>query len=420
MNDKKGRLLLVDDEGGILNALKRIFIAEGYHIHTAFNGTEGVQILEQYPGIDIIISDMRMPGMDGAEFLKIAAQRWPYIKRVLLTGYADINSAITAINEGKIDYYISKPWKNEEIISIINNALANKRLRDENRELHHLLTEQNKELKALNNHLEERVKERTVELHKSYQELQDTHAAAVQIFLAMQELHEGVHKGYCRCVANEAKLVAQALQLKDKEIQNLYLAAMLHNIGKNGLSPHIRSKPFSTLTLREYKDFIQYPLIGSTVLAAFPSLKETANIILHHRERFDGRGYPNHLKGEEIPIGSRILALVVDYNELQHGLIEPHNYHAKWAIRYIKENFERYDPQVLSAFMSIINSTSEDHAALTEEILTPDQLLPGMVLSRELISKNGFVFLIKGYKLTPEVIDKINLLENVVVHVQRP
>jgi len=419
MDDEKGTLLLVDDEGGILNALKRIFMAEGYQIHTALNGTEGVQLLEQHSDIDIIISDMRMPGMDGAEFLKIAAQRWPNIKRILLTGYADINSAIAAINEGKIDYYISKPWKNDEIISIVNNALDNKRLYDENRELQKLLSHQNEELKILNNHLEEKVKERSIELYNSYKELQETHSSAVQVFLAMQELHEGVHKGYCRCVAGQAKLLAQALKLNDKEVQTIYLAAMLHNLGKNGLPPHIRFKPFNKLTLREYNDFIQYPLLGSTVLAAFPSLKEVANIILHHRERYDGRGYPHHLKGENIPIGSRILSIVVDYNELQHGLIEPYNYHAKWALRYIREHFERYDPQILPVFMNVITNIPGEHASLTEEILTPDQLEPGMVLSRELISKNGFVFLIKGYKLTPEVIDKINLLDNIVVHVQK-
>ena len=419
MNKENGTLLLVDDEKGILNALKRIFMAEGYQIYTASNGSDGVQLLEEHAEIDVIISDMRMPGMNGSEFLKIAAQRWPAIKRILLTGYADIHSAIIAINEGKIDYYISKPWNNEELISIVNHALDNKRLYDENRGLQLLLSHQNEELKILNNHLEEKVKERTIELSNSYRELQETHASAVQVFLGMQELHEGVHKGYCRCVANQAQVIAQELQLNDKEIRAIYLAAMLHNLGKHGLPPHIRFKPFSKLTLREYNDFIRYPILGSTVLSAFPSLSAVTNIILHHRERYDGRGYPHHLQGSDIPIGSRILSIVVDYNELQHGLIEPYNYHAKWAVRYMKEYSERYDPQLLEIFMRTIDTIPEEQASLTEEVLTPDQLKPGMVLSRELISKNGFVFLIKGYKLTPEVIDKISLLDNIMVHVQK-
>jgi response regulator RpfG family c-di-GMP phosphodiesterase len=415
----KGILLLVDDELSILNALKRIFIAQGYTVHTADNGLGGIAVLEQQPSIDIIISDMRMPGMSGAEFLKIAADRWPNTKRILLTGYADINSAISAINEGRINYYISKPWKNDELVSIINNALDNKRLRDQNHELQQLLSQQNEELKTLNNNLEEKVKERSVELYKSYNELQETHAAAVQVFLSMQELHEGRYKGYCRGVATQAKLLAQAMNLGEKEVQSIYLAAMLHNLGKNGLPATIMSKPFNQLTLKEHKAFIQYPILGSTVLSAFPSLKEVANIILHHRERFDGHGYPHGLKDYKIPFGARILSIVVDYNELQYGLIDPNKYHAKLALKYIHDHFERYDPKILSAFMDTIVALPDEQFSLTEEVYTSDQLKPGMILSRELVSKNGFVFLIKGYQLTSEVIDKIKLLDNIVVYVHK-
>lgn len=419
MAKTKGILLLVDDEASILNALKRIFLAETYQVYTASSGPEGLKILEQYPTTDIIISDMRMPVMDGAEFLKIAAERWPNIKRILLTGYADINSAISAINEGKIDYYISKPWKNDEIVSVINKALDNKRLKDQNQDLQKLLGYQNEELRVLNNNLEEKVKERTVELYQSYKELQETHSAAIQVFLSMQELHEGNYKGYCRGVATQAKLLAQTMKLSEKEVQTIYLSAMLHNLGKKGLPLNIMFKPYNKMTIKEHKAFVQYPILGSTVLAAFPSLKEVTKIILHHRERYDGRGYPYGLKGETIPLGARILAIVVDYNELQYGLIDPHKYHAKLALNYLNDHFERYDPRILPVFIKMINSLPEEQTSLTEEVLTPDQLKPGMILSKPLMSKTGFVFLIKGYALTQEVIEKIKLLDNIVVYIHK-
>lgn len=412
-----GTLLLVDDEVSILNALKRIFLAEDYEVHTASSGPEGLKILE-HQTIDVIISDMRMPVMSGAEFFKIAAERWPTTKRILLTGYSDINSAISAINEGKIDYYISKPWKNDEFISIIKKAVDNKRLKEQNLELQDLLRKQNEELRILNNNLEDKVKGRTEELYHSYKELQEAHAAAIQIFLSMQEFNEGVYKGYCRGVATQARLLAQALKLSDKEVQTIYLAAMLHNLGKKGLPDAIMYKPFTKLTLKEHKAFIQYPILGSTVLSAFPSLKEASNIILHHRERYDGRGYPDGLKGQAIPIGARILGIVVDYNELQYGLIDTNKYYAKFALKYLNEHFERYDPKILPVFINLIHSLREEYNSLTEEELTPDQLEPGMVLSRELI-QNGFVFLIKGYTLTHEVIEKMRLLDNIIVYVQK-
>ena len=412
-----GTLLLVDDEVSILNTLKRLFISEGYKVHVASSGLDGLEMLEKQPSIDLIISDMRMPGMTGSEFLKIAAERFAETKRFLLTGYADINSAVSAINEGKIDYYISKPWQNDHLLSIVKNALENKQLHDLNRELQKLIGTQNEELKVLNNRLEEKVKERTIELYDSYEELQETHDSAVQVILAMQELHEGSYKGYCRCVATQAKLLAQALNLKDKEVQTIYLAAMLHNLGKQGLSSEIIFKPFNILTVLEHEEFIQYPVLGSTVLSAFPSLQEVSNIILSHRERYNGEGYPHGLKAKAIPIGARILGIVVDYNELQHGLIDSNKYHAKLALKYLNDHSKSYDPKILAVFNEVLSNTPDEQASLTEEELTPDQLEPGMVLSRELISNNGFVFLIKGYKLTAEVIDKIKLLENIVVSV---
>ena len=413
----KGTLLLVDDEVSILNALKRIFQAEGYDVNTASSGPEGLKILEHNP-TDIIISDMRMPVMSGAEFFRIAAERWPTTKRILLTGYSDINSAISAINEGKIDYYISKPWENDDFISIIKKALDNKRLKEQNSELQALLQKQNEELKVLNNNLEEKVKERTEELYQSFKELQENHAAAIQVFLSMQEFNEGIYKGYCRGVATQAKLLAQASKLSDKEVQTIYLAAMMHNLGKKGLADNIIYKPFTRLTLKEHRAYIQYPILGSTILSAFPSLKEASNIILHHRERYDGRGYPDGLKGQKIPLGARILAIVVDYNELQYGLIDPQKYYAKFALKYVNDHFERYDPKILPVFINLINSLRIEHSLLTEEEFTPDQLEPGMILSRELV-QNGFVFLIKGYTLTHEVIEKMRLLDNIVVFVQK-
>ncbi len=316
MEDKKGTLLIVDDEISILNALKRTFNRSGYKTVTANSAVEGLEILAQFP-IDIIISDMRMPEMDGAEFLKIAAQHWPDTKRILLTGYADIDSAISAVNHGRIDYYIAKPWDREGIINIVNTVLTTKRLKEQNESLQKIILQRNEELELLNSVLEEKVKERTLELHnrlielrETHGELKETHDAAIEVFLSMQELHEGTVKGYCRSVASMTELLAKALGLTDREVHSLYLTAMLHNVGKWGLPAQLSIKPFSKLTTKEYQEFIQYPLISSTVLSAFPSLKDVASIILHHRERYDGSGYPDHLQGEDISLGHAFCQLL--------------------------------------------------------------------------------------------------------------
>jgi response regulator RpfG family c-di-GMP phosphodiesterase len=420
MKNDKGNLLVVDDEANILSALKRIFVAEQFHVETAQSGIDALKILKNKKSkIDIIISDMRMPIMDGAEFLKNATELCSEAKRILLTGYADINSAISAINQGKIDYYISKPWKNEDLIHIVTNLLENKRLKENNNKLQKLLTKQNKELKLLNAHLEDKVIERTLEVRQSYQELQETHDAAIQVMLSIQELNEGEYKGYCRGVATQAKLLAQKLKLGQKEVEAVYLAAMLHNLGKHALPNAIMFKSFTQLKIKEHAEFIQYPILGATALAAFPALKAASQIILNHRECYDGSGYPNSLKSKKIPLGARILGVVVDYNELQRGLFDGHHYHAKLALKYLSDHQNRYDPKILSTFIALLGSLPESDSGLDEDALTADELQAGMVLSRSLISNNGFVFLIKGYKLTNEIIEHLKRLENAIVYVEK-
>jgi response regulator receiver modulated metal dependent phosphohydrolase len=115
-------LLFVDDEPNVLKALRRLFRGAEYQVYMAEGGADGLEILAQHP-IDLIISDMRMPQMDGAEFLTRAAERWPNIVRILLTGYADIESTIAAVNKGKIYSYCSKPWEDNELKILVNNAL---------------------------------------------------------------------------------------------------------------------------------------------------------------------------------------------------------------------------------------------------------------------------------------------------------
>ena len=120
-------LLFVDDEPGILSSLRRLFRPHGYRIFIAEGGAAGLEILEKEQ-IDLVISDMRMPEMDGAAFLKEVRNRWPKVMRILLTGYADITSTVAAINQGEIYRYISKPWDDNEIVTIVREAIERQNL----------------------------------------------------------------------------------------------------------------------------------------------------------------------------------------------------------------------------------------------------------------------------------------------------
>ncbi|MEM7431065.1 MAG: response regulator [Pseudomonadota bacterium] len=124
----RANILFVDDEQPILKSLKRLMRQTGHTIHIAESGNQGLQVLEQQ-NIDVVVSDMRMPQMDGAVFLAEVAQRWPDTVRMLLTGYAELSSAIEAINNGAISRYLTKPWQDEDLVLCIQQAVENKRLK---------------------------------------------------------------------------------------------------------------------------------------------------------------------------------------------------------------------------------------------------------------------------------------------------
>ncbi len=416
MFDKTGQLLFVDDEPGIINPLKIIFERKGYKVFTATSGHDGIKILT-HNQIDVIISDMNMPQMNGADFLRIVAERYPDSKRILLTGYADIDLTISAINDGKIDYYIAKPWNGEHLINTISSCYENKILKDKNRELQQLIIKQNLELKLANENLEDKVQHRTAELQHSNQKFKAIHNAAIQVFFSIQELHEGPYKGYSRNVATYAKLMAKTLLLPENQIQKIYLAAMLHYLGKSGLSANIMFKPYELLTACELDEYIQYPILGATVLSAFPSLKEVANIILFHRERYNGKGFPHNLVGEEIPLAARILSLAVTYSELRYGLLFKEKYQYDEALQFISEHSEYFDPKLVPLFISIITQLSDENIVLSEIALDKHKLKPGMVLSRDLIAGNGLVLLAKGYTLTQNLIDKIKIINMGAIYI---
>ncbi|MCD6570076.1 MAG: response regulator [Deltaproteobacteria bacterium] len=162
--DEQIKILCVDDEENVLRALKRLFLDDDYEILTCTSGNEGLEILEGTAPIQVIISDYRMPGMDGVDFLKEVRKKWPDTVRIVLSGYADTASVVSAINEGHIYKFIPKPWNNDELKVTIANAIERYFLRQKNIKLTFELKQKNEELKDINANLEELVSERTSEL----------------------------------------------------------------------------------------------------------------------------------------------------------------------------------------------------------------------------------------------------------------
>ncbi len=415
-------LLLVDDEPNILSALKRLFRRNGHTIHTAESGAEGLKILQQQP-VDLIISDMRMPEMNGAEFLEQAAKINPNAVRLLLTGYSDINATIEAINKGKIYGYISKPWNETELNLTVNQALEQKALRDERDRLQKLTQKQNAELKQLNATLEDKVRQRTKQLRLAHKRLKESYFASIPVFASLVRLREeGSAEGHSKRVADHARAVAEKLGLDSDQVRDIYFAGLLHDIGKITLPDDIAGKSEGEMSFPERDRYRKHTQTAESILMTLEPLQNSAHIIAAVHEQFNGKGYPRGLKGEDIPLGARILAIANDYDKLLHGQLLGEKLSAVDAIAWMRES-PRYDPYLLTEFIQVLENEGETEGSVRELRLRPEQLKEGMILSRNLLNSDGMLLLAKGYVLREPMLSRIQQFarqegEHFVIHVE--
>jgi len=399
-------LLFVDDEQNILSSLKRLFRSTGHNILTAISGAEALVILEKEE-VDLIVSDMRMPGMDGAMLLAQVASNYPDVVRILLTGYADMDSTIRAVNEGHIYRYISKPWEDNDIKITVQKALETKHLQIERDRLLELTRKQNEALKDLNQNLEKKVEERTEELKVAHESLRKSYFSSIKTFSNLIELREGAVSGHSKRVAESAQKVALKLGLDKEQIQQVFFAALLHDIGKICLSDELIRKPFNSLAPMDKKVVAKHPVLGDALLMSFGPLHDAAKMIRSHHEYLDGSGYPDRLKDDAIPLGAKILAVVNDYDALQNGGIVPKRLPPEEARQYLISNRGRlYDADVVDAFVGK-DSVDEMPARTPEAKIDVKDLKVGMVLSRDLVTKGGILVLSEGYILDEGLIEKI-------------
>ncbi len=416
-DEKLPTILCVDDEPNILASLRRLFRAKGFQVHVAEGGQAALALLESET-VDLVISDMRMPEMDGAQFLAQVRARWPDTVRLLLTGHSDISAIIDAINRGEIYRYITKPWDDHDIVLIVRQALERKALELEKKRLEALTLRQNEKLKALNASLEAKVEARTAELRVANESLQSANEklktnfiTSIKVFSTLIEMRGGKLAGHSRRVADLSRRIALKLQLDSRQVQEIFVAGLLHEIGKVGFADELLSTPVAMMKPPQMEAYRKHAAQAEQLLLPLQDLRAASEIISAQFERFDGTGFPQQLSADAIPIGTRILTLASDYDSMQIGTLTPSHLSPEEArIIIVHSSGKRYDPEVVNAFVDLLSDTSRKQAEKerpAEIALPARELQVGMVLSRDLITPSGLLMLSAEHVLDERIISRI-------------
>lgn len=412
------KILFVDDEENVLKSLKRLFMdEESFEIFTATSGEAGLKVISDNTDIALIVSDQRMPQMPGIEFLEKSREIVPDAIRILLTGYADGQAAIDAINKAAAHSYISKPWDDSELLSIIRASVSRYALKKENERLTALVRKQNAKIKKWNAELGHKVQEQTIELTEKNKKLdalnvrlKSNFTNIIQSFSLLLGLRDREAPVHAKKVAKVSVHVARAMGLHDSDIENIMIASILHDTGKIGLTDILLSKSPTEMDPDELKEYELHTVRGQTAVGKIEDMAEAGKLIRHHHECYDGSGFPDKLNGEDIPNGSRIIA-IADYFDKNFSRHTGYDAVDKTLEDTKKLLGKAFDPGIFPYLNEAVNNFYKEikpTGSVIEKELLVKNLMPNMIISRDVRSGSEVLLLSKGAHLNEMTIRNLN------------
>ena len=338
----KENILVIDDEETICNLLKDVLTEKGYTIATARDGKAGLKLLQEM-SFHTAIVDLKLPDIDGIEILRRISKLDMPNPTIVLTGYPSFETAQEALRLGAYDY-ITKPFNLDELSFTIKKSIDFYQLSLSNKKLM-------KELAEENIILEKKVEERTKDLRDLYHEMQATYLSTVKALAQVIEAKDRYTLKHSDNVTKYAVAIAEEMRFSLPEIEEIREASQLHDLGKIGIHDYILTKP-SKLTEEEWEEIKLHSLRGAEILKPLTFLNGVIRLIRQHHERYDGIGYPDKLKGEEIVLGARIIAVADSFDAMISERPYRKAYSKEYAICELKKKSgTQFDPQVVATFL---------------------------------------------------------------------
>jgi putative two-component system response regulator len=324
--ENKYTILVVDDEKDNLQLFIRT-LRKNYNVLSSTRGEEALEILRN-THVDMVISDHKMPEMEGTEFLKRAYEVNPDTVRMLVTAFADAEILRQAINEGKVHRYIKKPWTPNDLLNVIEACLGIYQLNIDNQKLAY--------------------------------DLKELFSGTISAIMEALDAKDPHTSGRSKRVTFYSLKIGEALGLSNQSLSELEIAGLLHDIGMIGVPVNIITKP-DNLTDDEYELIKNHTIIGMRILEEIKQLNHVIRIVGCHHEHYNGEGYPYGLKADEIPIESQIIAIADAYDGLTTERAYRSSLSHNEAVSMIRAAAgSQFNPAVVDVFLNVIDSAREE------------------------------------------------------------
>ncbi len=396
------RLLVVDDEEIVLVALRETLVRAGYEVVGTGDAHEAVELLRQQT-FAVIITDQQMPRLTGLEFLARAKEIQPDATRILITAVLNLSTVIEAINKGEIYRFIIKPWLREEFLGAVESAVQRFALVSGNSRLQASTAAMEQRLEGLNRQLEE---QRTVVagLHSQIEDMRqgerERRHRSVELCVRLMEVFYPTLATQARRVFELCRSIGAAADLSTEELDDLCVAAWLHDIGFLAVPRRlIRKWELTPESLDESERSIlaEHPLISEELVGFVEVNEAVQSAVRTHHEHFDGTGYPHRIGGDSIPWLGRLLAVAVAYADANHE-------HGALVELIRDRSGTAFDPEAVLLFM---RSHAKASVPRKQREVSLTELRPGMVLAKGIYTANGVLLVPGGHELSETYIDKL-------------
>lgn len=327
---EKYRIIGVDDEDGILESLSVFLKGTGYEFVGITDPLEAIEVVKK-EHFDMMLLDFMMTPLHGDEVVEEIRKFNKELYILLLTGHKDLAPPLETIKRLDIQGYCEKSDKFDQLLLLVESGIKS--------------VKQMYEIKRINE-----------ELTETNEKLEQAYLDMVETLRFTVEAKDSYTRGHSDRVSEYSVLIGQKVGLPENQIKTLRVGGLFHDIGKIGIPDSILLKP-SKLTDDEYSEIKNHPSIGAHILGSATIFQDIIPIVKHHHEKFDGRGYPSGLKGEEIPYLARIAAIADTFD----AMTSRRSYRNALDLQYVKDEIKRcegtqFDPQLAEAFLEILNN----------------------------------------------------------------